>query len=139
MGGNTTVIWIVAGLFLIVAVVSAIIWWSLADRIYPGASKSTGQYIDLTSPEGKKRHASHSDGGPIVIGDSGALAIDNAHTSAHHHGHDHHGTHHGHDASFDASGSHGSGAADSGHAGGSDFGGGDAGGGDAGGGDGGGH
>jgi hypothetical protein len=105
MGGNSTVILIVAGIFLVVAIVATIVWWSLADRIYPGASESTGQYI------GKDTHRRGDLLGesPIIIVDAGAAEP--------HHGPDH-ATHHdasshAHSSGIDAGGTHDSGA--SGH------------------------
>jgi hypothetical protein len=71
MGGNTTVIWVIAGIFFVVAIVATIVWWSLADRIYPGASESTGQFIDVIGADGKKTRVPAGTGSkPVVISDS---------------------------------------------------------------------
>jgi len=111
MIGNATVIWIVAGLFLIVAIIATIVWWSLADRIYPGASDSTGQYIDVGGRDSAKRRSHSSGDAPVIIGDAG----EPAHTD------------HTHDASGHDAGGHDAGGHDAGG------GGGDAGGADGGG------
>lgn len=41
------VLLIVASIMLVVGTVVALVWWKLADRIFPGASRSSGQQIKL--------------------------------------------------------------------------------------------
>ncbi len=45
MSGNSTIILVVVGIMLFVAVTAALIWWHLADIMYPGTDKKTGQRI----------------------------------------------------------------------------------------------
>lgn len=45
MSGQSTIILVVIGIMLFVAVTSALIWWHLADIMYPGTDKKTGQRI----------------------------------------------------------------------------------------------
>lgn len=45
MPGNSTIILVVIGIMLVVAVTAALIWWHLADIMYPGTDKKTGQRI----------------------------------------------------------------------------------------------
>jgi hypothetical protein len=48
------VIFIVIGLMLVFGVVFAIVWWQLADVLFPGASKKTGQKILPLGEDGRK-------------------------------------------------------------------------------------
>lgn len=54
MGHN--VIFLVIGVMLVVGVVFAVIWWQLADVLFPGTAKKTGQKIlplgDDEAPKG---------------------------------------------------------------------------------------
>ncbi|MFN0133640.1 MAG: hypothetical protein ACKVW3_14070 [Phycisphaerales bacterium] len=50
------IIVVVVGVMLVAGVFFALVWWQMADVIFPGASKKTGQRI-LGRAEGK-------DGGP---------------------------------------------------------------------------
>lgn len=43
MGHN--VIFVVIGVMLVIGVVFAVIWWQLADLLFPGTTKKTGQRI----------------------------------------------------------------------------------------------
>ncbi len=45
MSGNSTIILVVIAIMLVVGVVSAMIWWHLADVMYPGTDAKTGQRI----------------------------------------------------------------------------------------------
>lgn len=82
MLSDPTTIWIIVGIFLLVSIVSAMVWWSLADRMFPGADKATGQRVDVfetgkvdrsratvirstppTRPDAK--HADHA--GPVLM------------------------------------------------------------------------
>ena len=51
------VIIIVAVVVLIVGTVIAVVWWRLADRLFPGASDRTGQHIRLSKGSQPPRHA----------------------------------------------------------------------------------
>jgi hypothetical protein len=42
---NRTVILVVIGVMLVVGVVFALIWWQMADVLFPGTAKKTGQRI----------------------------------------------------------------------------------------------
>ena len=42
---DRTVILVVIGVMLVVGVVFALIWWQMADVLFPGTTKKTGQRI----------------------------------------------------------------------------------------------
>jgi hypothetical protein len=42
---NHSVVYIVIGVMLVVGVVFAVVWWQLADVLFPGTTKKTGQRI----------------------------------------------------------------------------------------------
>lgn len=47
MGYSGSMVLVIAVIFLIVSFVAAWVWWAMANRIYPGADKSTGQSVPL--------------------------------------------------------------------------------------------
>ena len=42
---NHTIVFIVIGAMLVVGVVFALIWWQMADVLFPGTAEKTGQRI----------------------------------------------------------------------------------------------
>lgn len=46
--GRTALLWTVVALALIGGTVVALAWWSLADKFFPGANRSTGQGVPRT-------------------------------------------------------------------------------------------
>lgn len=42
---DRTIVFIVIGVMLVVGVVFALIWWHLADVLFPGTARKTGQRI----------------------------------------------------------------------------------------------
>lgn len=74
MGEHGTVIFAVAGGFLVLAVVAALVWWSLADRVFPGADRATGQRVDVMRLRGRKGGVDRGSGAevtPTVVAASG--------------------------------------------------------------------
>jgi len=61
------VIAITALVMLAVGSTAALIWWSLADAIFPGASRRTGQHIRFGRGEGAKG----SEGARVIRGFEG--------------------------------------------------------------------
>ena len=70
MSGNSTIILIVIGIMLFVAVTSALIWWHLADIMYPGTDRKTGQRIF------KKRSRQVNSSATVVTGFDAPPAAD---------------------------------------------------------------
>jgi hypothetical protein len=44
---HTAILYTVMGIALVGGTVVVLLWWSLADKFFPGADKSTGQRIQL--------------------------------------------------------------------------------------------
>lgn len=47
MGYSGSMVLVIALIFLVLAFVATWVWWAMANRIYPGADKSTGQSVPL--------------------------------------------------------------------------------------------
>ena len=62
MSQQTWIIVIAIVFFLTVAVVAALIWWHMADVLYPGTDKKTGQRIF------RKRGGTEHTGATVVKG-----------------------------------------------------------------------
>lgn len=71
MSGNV-IIFIVIGIMLFVAVTAALIWWHLADIMYPGTDRKTGQRIF------KKRGRQVNSSATVVTGFDSPVASSNA-------------------------------------------------------------
>ncbi|MEX2219612.1 MAG: hypothetical protein WD749_12735 [Phycisphaerales bacterium] len=52
---GTRVIGIIAAIMLVVGSAAALIWWRLADSLFPGASRKTGQSITLARGQAPPR------------------------------------------------------------------------------------
>jgi hypothetical protein len=55
--GRVNVILITAGIMVVLGSVVALIWWRLADSMFPGASRKTGQQIRLGRAGGNAKGA----------------------------------------------------------------------------------
>ncbi len=42
---NHTALYVVIGIMLVGGTIAAVVWWTMADVLFPGASRKTGQRI----------------------------------------------------------------------------------------------
>jgi hypothetical protein len=45
MSSGLTILLVVTGIVLVLGTVAALVWWALADAMFPGTSRKTGQAI----------------------------------------------------------------------------------------------
>ena len=64
MGGHSNIIIGMVVLVLVMGTVFALVWWRLADVIYPGTDRKTGQRIG----RGKRRRSAAAPGAKVVTG-----------------------------------------------------------------------